>query len=142
MKPLWTHCAKILSFVEHLALRADVTARPVRSELMPIDLPRYGSCEGAGKAWENSALYAGKNFCIYADKFAHIRREISVYAKINFCIYEKIFPHMRKFIAVRMETYRHIFSVSSVGMIAPFFAFLFPVKKTIPLKRSEEPPGG
>lgn len=71
-----------------------------------------------------------------------MRREISVYTKINFCIYEKIFPHIRKFIAVRTETYRHIFSVFSVGMTAPFFSFLFPVRKTIPLKRSEEPPGG
>ena len=106
--------------MEHLALRADVTARPVRSELMPIDLPRYGSCEGAGKAWENSALYAGKNFCICADKFAHIRREISVYMKINFCIYEKIFPHMRKFITVRTEIYRQIFSAFSVGMPEAF----------------------
>lgn len=49
---------------------------------------------------------------------------------------------MRNFIAVRTETYRHIFSVFSVGMTAPFFSFLFPVRKTIPLKRSEEPPGG
>ena len=83
---------------------------------MPIELPRDGSCEGAGKAWENPALYAGKNFCIYADKFVHIRREFSVYTKINFCIYEKIFPHMRKFIAVRTEIYHRIFSVFSAGM--------------------------
>ena len=120
MKSLRTHSAKILPFAEHLALRADVTARPVRSELMPIDLPRDGSCEGAGKAWENPALYAGENFCIYADKFAHIRREISVYTKINFCIYEKIFPHMRKFIAVRTEIYRRIFSAFSAGMPEAF----------------------
>ena len=49
---------------------------------------------------------------------------------------------MRNFIAVRTETYRHIVSAFSVGRTAPFFSFLFPVRKTIPLKRSEEPPGG
>ena len=49
---------------------------------------------------------------------------------------------MRKFIAVHTEIYRRIFSAFSAGMTAPFFSFLFPVRKTIPLKRSEEPPGG
>ena len=49
---------------------------------------------------------------------------------------------MRNFIAVRTEIYHRIFSTFSAGMTAPFFAFLFPVRKTIPLKRSEEPPGG
>jgi len=49
---------------------------------------------------------------------------------------------MRKFIAVRTEIYRRIFSAFSAGMTAPFFAFLFLVRKTIPLKCSEEPPGG
>ena len=54
---------------------------------------------------------------------------------------------MRKFIAVRTEIYRRIFLSPHIqrllcGYDCTFFAFLFPVRKTIPLKRSEEPPGG
>jgi len=71
--------------------------------------------------------YTQGNFRIYENKFLHIRKNISAYAKFYRRAHRDLSPHIQRLLC---------------GYDCTFFAFLFPVRKTIPLKRSEEPPGG
>ena len=78
-----------------------------------------------------------------------MRKEISVYTQGNFRIYENKFLHIRKNISAYTKIYRRARGDLSpyiqrllYGYDCAFFDFLSPVRKTIPLKRSEEPSGG
>ena len=71
--------------------------------------------------------YTQGNFRIYANKFLHIRKNISAYTKIYRRAHGDLSPYIQRLLCV---------------YDCAFFAFLFSVRKAIPLKRSEEPPGG
>ena len=74
-----------------------------------------------------TSVYTQENFRIYENKFLHIRKNISAYAKIYRRAHRDLSPHIQRLLS---------------GYARGFLAFLFPVRKTIPLKRSEESPGG
>ena len=115
-------------------MQADVVPKRLRSERMPVALSRERRRIGAPIARGKPALYAQKtfaytqgNFRICENKFLHIQKNISAYAKIYRRAHGDLSPHIQRLLC---------------GYDCTFFAFLFPVRKTIPLKRSEEPPGG
>ena len=89
------------------------------------ECPRLGDCPLYMRA--ETSVYTQGNFRIYENKFLHIRKNISAYAKFYRRAHRDLSPHIQRLLC---------------GYDCTFFACLFPVRKTIPLKRSEEPPGG
>lgn len=89
------------------------------------ECPRLGDCPLDMRA--ETSVYTQGNFRIYENKFLHIRENISAYAKFYRRAHRDLSPDIQRLLC---------------GYARGFLAFLFPVRKTIPLKRSEEPPGG